>query len=232
MPAPDAGLWRILLLAMLLHGLYPFLLVAAYRHGDPSAAFPLARGIAPLTVAILALVGGDGPKRPERIAGALIIAGAIASLALERGRLGTSQAGKGLVLAVATGIVVGCYTIVDSIGLHMGTTPWTFIVWFFVLDGVFVTSAVGLVRWRAVPAFLRENWRSGLLAGILGVATYGLVLYALAIGSVVQVAALRETSVIFGAIFGTFFLREPFGRRRLVAAIAVASGAAFMHAGR
>jgi len=59
-----------------------------------------------------------------------------------------------------------------------------------------------------------------------------LVLYALAIGSVVQVAALRETSVIFGALIGTFFLREPFGPRRLAAAIAVAVGAAVMHAGR
>lgn len=89
------------------------------------------------------------------------------------------------------------------------------------LDGLFVSSIVALARRNSVAPFLRNNWRKGLLGGVLGVMTYGLALYALSMGSLVEIAALRETSVVFAALIGALLLREPFGGLRAIATMLV-----------
>jgi drug/metabolite transporter (DMT)-like permease len=229
-PAPGKDLWPILLVAMFLHGLYPFFLVSAYRHGDLNAALPLARGTSPIVVALISYVGLGAPYNHTQAAGVILISLAIASIALERNRLHSRSRGRrGLALAVATGVIIALYTVVDGIGLRAAASPWTYIVWLFALDGLFVTTAVTLVRRDSAPAFLRRSWKPCLLAAAFGILGYGLALYALAIGNVVKIAALRETSVIFAAVIGTLFLGEPMGRKRIMAAVAVACGAVFMH---
>lgn len=229
-PVPSVELWRILFLAMLVHGLYPFFLVAAYRHGDLSAMFPVARGIAPIGVAGLSFVfSGQGIGVWQAVSIGLISIG-VASFALERTVWTERNAKKGLAFAGATGIIIACYTTIDGIGLRLADSPLTFIVWFFVLDGVFVTFAVIVARRSIIVSFLRWHWKEGLAAGILGVLTYGLALYALALGAVVEIAALRETSVVFAALIGAIVLREPFGLRRIAASIVVAAGIIIMHA--
>lgn len=231
-PAPSAELWRILILAMLVHGLYPFFIVAAYRHGDLSAMFPIARGIAPLGVAGLSIVFfGRDLSIWQAVSIGLICIG-VASFALERTVWTERNARKGLALAGVTGIIIACYTTIDGIGLRLADSPLTFIVWFFLLDGAFVTLAVILARRRVVTPFLVKHWRKGLVAGILGVVTYGLALYALALGAVVEIAALRETSVVFAALIGAFALREPLGPRRIIASAIVALGIVVMHIGK
>lgn len=227
-PAPSPELWLILLLAMLVHGLYPFFIVASYRYGDLSATFPVARGVSPPGVAILAVHFANQNLNLWQIAGIGLISCGIASFALERTAFATPSGRRGLLLACITGFIIACYTTIDGIGLRMAGTPFTFIVWFFVLDGVFVTSAVTLARRRTVTAFLRNHWKKGLTAGVLGVVTYGLALYALGMGAMVEIAALRETSVVFAAMIGSFLLHEPFGARRFAASLVVATGVIVM----
>jgi drug/metabolite transporter (DMT)-like permease len=101
----------------------------------------------------------------------------------------------------------------------------------FVLDGAFVSLLVVLARRRAVLPFIAGHWRATLAAGILGVLTYGLALLALAMGPVADIAALRETSIVFAALLGTYVLGESFGRKRVTAALAAAAGIALMYLG-
>jgi drug/metabolite transporter (DMT)-like permease len=223
-PWPTEDLWRILILAMLVHGLYPFFLVAAYRYGDLSAVFPLARGTAPLGVAFLAAaLVGEVVSAAKLLCIALISAG-VAAFAFERATLSTPSRRRGVVLAVITGIIIAVYTVIDGIGLRVADTSMTYIVWLFVLDGFFVSASVAIVRRHGLVPFLRLNWRSALLGGILGVVTYGLALFALGLGAIAEIAALRETSIVFAALIGTLFLREAFGPRRMLAAVLVAVG--------
>lgn len=223
-PLPTAELWKILLLATLVHGIYPFFLVAAYRHGDLSAVFPLARGVAPLGVLGLSWIFVSELVTLLKILCIATIAVAVASFALERRVFATPTGRRGIALAVVTGLIVAVYTVIDGIGLRAGPTKMTYIVWLFVLDGAFVSACVLAVRWRSAPAFLQRNWRSALLGGVLGVLTYGLALYALGLGAIAEIAALRETSIVFAALIGALFLGEAFGRRRMLAALFVASG--------
>lgn len=218
---PDATLWPLLVAAMLVHGLYPFFLVGAYRHSDLSVAFPVARGISPLGVALLAWLLLGSAASPGKLAWIVVLSFGIAAFAFERFRAGEPRHRRGLVLAVCTGCIVATYTMLDAVGLRTAPDPNTFIVWLFVLDGLFVSSLVTLARRGAVVPFLRRHWRKGLLGGVLGVLTYGMALYALSLGSIVEIAALRETSVVFAALIGALLLREPFGKLRVAATVLV-----------
>jgi drug/metabolite transporter (DMT)-like permease len=184
----------------------------------------LARGIAPLGVLGLSWAYVGEPLTVARILCIAVIVLGVASFAFDRGVLRSPAGRRGVVLAIATGIIVAVYTVIDGIGLRVAVNPSTYIVWLFVLDGAFVSTCTLAVRWRSAPSFLRHNWRMALLGGVLGVLTYGLALFALALGSVAEIAALRETSIVFAALIGTIFLGEAFGRRRVLAAVLVAAG--------
>lgn len=216
-PPPDASLWTILIAAMLVHGLYPFFLAGAYRHSDLSVAFPVARGITPLGVALLAWLVLDSTLSSGKLLGICLLSAGIAAFALDRIRISNPAHRKGFALAVCTGGIIAVYTLLDGIGLKTAKDPNTYIVWLFVLDGLFVSSLVTLARRDTVLLFLRKNWRKGLLGGVLGVLTYGMALYALSLGSLVEIAALRETSVVFAALIGVFLLKERFGMLRVFA---------------
>ena len=220
-PPPDASLWMILIAAMLVHGLYPFFLAGAYRYSDISVAFPVARGITPLGVALLAWLTLGSTLSAGKLLGICLLSAGIAAFALERFRLNDPRHRKGFALAVCTGGIIATYTMLDGLGLRAAQDPNTYIVWLFVLDGLFVSSIVTLARRNTVLPFLRKNWRRGLLGGVLGVMTYGMALYALSLGSLVEIAALRETSVVFAALIGAFLLKEPFGKLRGVATVLV-----------
>lgn len=223
-PWPSAELWRILFIAVLVHGLYPFFLVAAYRHGDLSAVFPVARGTAPLGVIVLAGTITGMALSWAKIACIGLISIGVMTFAFERGAFATASRRRSLGLAVVTGIIIAVYTTIDAIGLRVAETKMTYIVWLFVLDGIFVSASVSLIRRDCLHPFLKKNWKQAFLGGGLGVITYGLALFALGLGAIEEIAALRETSIVIAALIGTFFLGEVFGLRRMFAAILVAIG--------
>jgi drug/metabolite transporter (DMT)-like permease len=105
-------------------------------------------------------------------------------------------------------------------------------VWLFVLDGAFVALLLLMTRRGAVAPFIAANWKAALAAGVLGTLSYGLALFALSLGPVAEIAALRETSIFFAALIGAFVLKEPLGRLRIAASVVTVIGIIVMHAGR
>lgn len=95
---------------------------------------------------------------------------------------------------------------------------------FLVLGG-----GIGLIfaLWRG-PTFIlaaRSQWKPGLAAGALGIVTYGLALWAYRLGDVPRLAALRETSILFGVAIAVVFLKETVSRLRALGAVTIAAGA-------
>ena len=164
--------------------------------------------------------------------GIALVSLSVASFAFARGLTPSKTHARSMALAFATGLIIAVYSVVDATGLRLAPTPIAYIVWLFVLDGAFVSLLVVLARRRAVLPFIAGHWRSTLVAGILGVLTYGLALLALAMGTVAEIAALRETSIVFAALLGTYVLGESFGKKRVTAALAVAGGIVLMYLGR
>jgi drug/metabolite transporter (DMT)-like permease len=92
------------------------------------------------------------------------------------------------------------------------------------LDWIGITAAMLWIRRGKVWADVAPQIRDGMVGGFLGTISYGAALWAFTLSNAANVTAIRETSVVFGAIFGAVFLKEAFGPRRIVAASILAFG--------
>lgn len=225
-PAPES--WIYLLLSACIHIGYFFFLIEAYRVGDLSHVYPLARGAAPLMVAGGAAIFAGELLSPMELAGLLLVSAAIASFAFERG-LASLRNPRPLLFGLGTAIFVSSYTITDGLGVRASGSPLGFIAWLFVVDGMpLLVYALVARRGRVLP-YMRAYWKPGLTGGLMCTAAYALVIWALNFSDMAFVSALRETSVVFAVLLGSLLLKEPFGGRRLAASLLVVAGIAIMH---
>lgn len=226
---PDADLWRLLGISVMIHALYPFFLIKAYRAGDLSAMYPIARGGVPILVTVYAACAMQIQPRPNALAGIALMSVAVASLAFAGNAVPLHKRLRASGWALATSVIIAAYTVVDATGLRQAENFLVYLFWLFALDGFTVAVLVLLVRRSTVIPHVKQHWKPTLAAGVMGVAAYGLAMLALAIGSIAEIAALRESSIIFAALFGCYFLREPLGKPRIVAAIVAVLGILIMH---
>jgi drug/metabolite transporter (DMT)-like permease len=217
---PRPACWPYLLGSVAIHVFYNLLLMQCYRLGEFGQVYPLARGISPLVVTVLAAVFVHEHLAFLQLAGVVVVSAGLAFLVFGGGRPGRAA----FLAAVGTGLTIAAYTTVDGVGVRLSASSLGYIGWLMVLESLCVPM-FALVRRRDVV--LKQPPRilaSGLFAGALSVLAYGLVLWAQTRGALAPIAALRETSVIFGAVIGTLFFREPFGRTRIAATVVVVAG--------
>ncbi len=113
---------------------------------------------------------------------------------------------------------------IEGAGVRLSGNTLAYIAWLFALDCLPLLAITLVLRRSTIGQTLRGQWRTGVLGGMLALGAYGLVIWALSLGAMAPIAALRETSVIIAALIGALFLGEPFGRRRVLAATGVAIG--------
>ena len=222
-PPPAPASWPYIAMSAVLNNAYFLFLIEAYRSGDLSHVYPIARGSAPLLVAAGAAWVAGEHLSPLELAGVIIISIGIISLVWRQGfRLGDEK--RAVLFALLTGLMIAAYTVVDGIGVRLSGNPAAFIGWLFILSPMPIV-AIALARRRGrFVSHLRENWRPAVLGGCLNLGSYGLSIWALSLGAMAHVSALRETSVIIAAVIGTRLLGEAFGPRRIIAAALVAAG--------
>jgi drug/metabolite transporter (DMT)-like permease len=136
---------------------------------------------------------------------------------------------KGIALALLNAVVIAGYTLIDGLGVRHSGAPAAYTLWIFLVTGV--PLAAWRVRARGRPAlaqYVRRNWHFGLIGGVGTVASYGLALWAMTIAPIAVVAALRETSILFGVIISGLLLKEHVGLVRFAAACTIVLGAAVL----
>ncbi|MFE5790984.1 EamA family transporter [Streptomyces sp. NPDC056503] len=216
-PLPAAGAWPYLLASAALHLAYYALLMKSFALGDFGQVYPIARGTAPLVVTLLAAVFvGEVPDGGQLLGVAVACAG-LTGLALW-GIRGKGAHGAALLAALATGLSIALYTVVDGVGVRASGSTLGYIAWLMVLEGLVIPVYALAVRRRALLPALRPHAARGLLGAALSVAAYALVLWAQTRAPLAPVAALRESSIIVGAAIGALFFRERFGGPRVAAA--------------
>jgi drug/metabolite transporter (DMT)-like permease len=97
------------------------------------------------------------------------------------------------------------------------------------VEGPWLLVLAIALRPRTVWTHLRRAWWRGMIGGVIANVGYGIAIYALVLGPMAHIAALRETSVLFGALMGTLLLGEPFGGRRVAAAFVIVVGLVLMN---
>ena len=224
-PRPES--WLYLGLSIVVHNGYFWLLILAYRVGDLSHVYPLARGSAPLLVAGLAYLAAGEVLGGGELAAVAVVSAGVISLALDggRGHGGTAP----LLYALAIAFLISAYTVIDGLGVRAAGDVPSYVAWLFLVDGLPFVAVATALRGRAAFAAWRTSWRAGLLSAVLAVSGYGLVVWAMSRAPIPHVSALRETSVVIAALIGALVLGEPFGARRVAAAVVVSAGIALLY---
>ncbi|MCF5365768.1 EamA family transporter [Pseudomonas sp. PA-4-8C] len=213
---PPLDIWPWIAASALFELLYRYLLIQAYRVGDLGLVYPLMRGLSPLVVLVLTLVFAGEVLSTQQILGILLIPFGMVCL-LWQGGGGDRLPWSMLPVVLLIGLCIGCYTFLDGQALRRWAHPLDYLVW-LTLVSAWPFPLLALVRKRAAfNLFWRTQWLLGLSVGLCVLLSYALVLWAMQLGSIAEAAALREVSVILVVLFGMRYLKEPFGRPRLIA---------------
>jgi phosphonate utilization associated putative membrane protein len=219
---PRAESWPFIVGSVTIHIAYYIALTGAYRHGDLGLTYPLMRGVAPLLVALSATLTVGEHLSPMAWAGVLGISAGVLVLGLSRAALDSPRA---VGFALANSVVIAIYTVIDALGARASGNPVQYVVTLFALDGwpfallVFMRRGPGLV-WP----YARMRWPLALGGAMASLGSYGIALWAMTKAPVATVAALRETSVLFAALLGTWFLKESFTGRRITGTLVIVAG--------
>ena len=224
-PLPASAAWPYIVASGLVHIVYNVTLVRSYRRNDLAQAYPIARGSSPLLVTLGAALFAHEAIGPLHVLGIAMISGGIIAIAFE----GRHVSRSGALAALTTGVTIALYTVIDGIGVRLSGgealayTAWMFL-FYWLMPVLFVARRGFAALWspaRVAPMAIGVS----LVGGLVSIAAYGIVIWALQSGAMGAVSALRETSVVFAVLIGRMFLRETVSGKRWLACVIVAGGA-------
>lgn len=221
LPAADSLPW--LLASSLVHILYFVMLAGAYRWGDMSFTYPIMRGGGPLVVAMAGTSLFGEVLSFTQTAGVALVCSGVVGFAVVRTN-DPRAFRRALAYALGNAVVIGTYTLLDAQGARASGSPVAYAMWFFVANGVVLGVYGAVQRGAEVPRYLRGNVRRMAVGALCTTGSYAIALWAMTLAPVALVASLRETSVIFVALIGAFFLHERFTVQRALATLCVLGG--------
>ncbi len=229
-PEPAAAAWPWIVASALIHCAYKILLIRAYALGDLSQIYPLARGSAPMIVALVSAPLLGEPLTALDMAAVIAIGLGIVLMSMRGGADLGRMSPTALGWALATACSTASYTIVDGIGARAAGTPSGYILWMFVGDAICMMLYALTVRRAAhlVVASSSRAWAVGLAAGAMSVGSYWIAVWAFTKAPIALVAALRETSVLFAMLIAALFLGERATHWRWTAAAVILTGVVLM----
>jgi phosphonate utilization associated putative membrane protein len=183
--------------------------------------YPLMRGVAPMLVAVSAVMTVGESLAPMAWAGVLGICVGVLVLGLSRHALDNRRA---TLFALANAVVIAVYTVIDALGARASGNAVQYVVALFVLDGWPFALLVLARRGRAAWPYARARWPVAAGGALASLGSYGIALWAMTRAPVATVAALRETSVLFAALLGTWLLKEQFTPRRALGTCVIVAG--------
>jgi drug/metabolite transporter (DMT)-like permease len=230
-PWPEPHMWPIFAGAFVIHAIYKVLQAMTYTRGAYTVVYPVVRGTGPLVTVLLAgLVFGEVYAAAQWLGVAVLVAG-ILGLAVYNLRtitLNRDRMVPALIFAVLTGGMVAAYTTYDAWGIRATADPFTFLAWFFMIDGVFI-PVVTWRRWSSLAgAEVVPLIKRGVLGAFVAYFSFGAIMLATRLDKVGEAAVLRETSTVFAALIGWLVLGEKVGPVRTALMALIAGGAVLM----
>ncbi len=222
-PFPKAEAWPWIAASAALHAIYRFMLVGAYRSGDMAQVYPIMRGAAPMmTAAGTALLISEVISTTGFVAISALCAG-VFLMSLKGSRVGSFNR-RAVAFALASAVSTCGYSLADGIGARANGSGPGYALWMFVMNALLFQLIVIAIRGPAVYESLRSNSVLAVGGGLMSMAAYFIAIWGMTQAPIALVAALRETSVLFGALIATFILKEPLTPWRVAASLLVVAG--------
>ncbi len=223
-PVPAVESWPYLGASVFIHVVYFSFVALSYRNADLSFVYPIMRGSAPaVSAVVVAVLVHESPSLGGWV-GVLLVSLGILILSGDSWRSGTLRFSP-TALALSNAGVIVVYTIVDGVGARLSQHPVSYTGWMFFLTAIPLVVVSFTKQGGKAVKHLRLNWGKGLIGGACTLGSYALALWAMTQAPIALVAALRETSVIFGVLIAAFFLKEHVSPLRYLSILAVTAGA-------
>jgi len=234
-PWPEPHMWPIFAVVFVIHVAYKLLQAWAYTKGAYTVVYPVVRGTGPLFTVIGAYILFSETFSAVQWLGVGVLLSGIFGLAAYNLRYLETERDTlhmALGLAVLTGLFVALYTTYDAYGIRATADPFTFLAWFFMIDGL-AMPPIAYLRWRRMPDRPAPGplMVRGLVGGIVAPLSFGSIMLATRLDKVGEAAVLRETSTVFAAIIGWLVLKETVGPRRIALMTLIALGAVIVEMG-
>lgn len=228
-PAFEA--WPFLAASAVVNVGYMLFLAQAYRAGDLSHVYPLARGVAPLIVAGVSIAFlGERLTSASQVA-VLLIGLGITSLSLTRGADGLRDR-RMVAFALGTGCFIAAYTLLDGLGARAAGSAHGYMVWLSLAASLLIVATVHWMQRNARTVVTRRTRSVGIGAGLASYLGAWMVIWAMTVAPIPLVSALRETSIVFAVIIGLVFFNERLNLARLMSVVATLLGAVILKVSR
>jgi drug/metabolite transporter (DMT)-like permease len=218
-PVPSA--FRFIIATGVIHALYFFLLSQAYKHGNISTVYPVARGFGVVGTALLAVALLREQISAVGIIGIASVCAGI--LLIGTGRGGQAGHTKGLRFALLVGATMVGYSIVDKMAVAT-IDPVVYIFCLFLLSTVLLTPHIVVAKRQELFDAWKNHRKESLLIGLGATSGYLLILYAFRLAQASYVVAGREFSVVIGSLMGIVYLHEPLFMSKILGMILVILG--------
>lgn len=222
-PWPGAEALPWIIAGALLHAGYNIFLLQAYSHADLSAAYPLARGTAPVIVMLISISFLGERFTPGQLAAVGLICAGILVMAAKGSALGR-MGGTALFYALGTACFTAGYTLVDGMGARIAPSAASYLMATMALATVIFALWALAHRGRGAFRGFGGQWRGGAAAGAMSIAAYWIVVWAFTQAPIALVAALRESSILFAVLISALVLGERVNRWRWLSALGIAGG--------
>ena len=223
-PLPLKECWPYLGASVVIHIFYFGILLMAYRKGDMSLVYPLMRGLPPMMTALAAsILFMESLSFTGWMGIALVSLGALV-LTADFSLSGKFQLAP-VALAVLVALMIVLYTLVDAKGVRLSGHAFSYTGWMLFLLALLLMAVMPFIEGRRVFPRILKNWKKSLIGGSLTFASYGIALWVMTQAPIALVAALRETSILFGTVFSSLILKERVTPVRVLSVILIVAGA-------
>lgn len=223
---PVREMWKFAVFSIVVEAVYFITLSYAYHDNEFSLIYPIARGAAPAFLALWAFLF----LHEQLTAGGVIGLGFIITglLIIGVSTLTTSRVThlhfRGIAIAVFIAVLISIYSVIDGAAVkHGSATPY--VMTMFTLVPLPITPfMIRQYGWGHLWQEFKARGFQLSLMGLLGVSAYLMAVLAYSIAPLSYSGAVREVSVVFGALAGWWFLREKMGGMRVLGAVVIFAG--------
>ena len=223
LPLPTLESVPYIILSAIIHQGYQYNLISAYKIGDLTKVYPIARGTGPIVATLISIIFlGLLITKFQTLSIVLICFGIIILGIFSESSIKNNKAA---VFSLATGFFIGLYSLVDGYGARTSLSPLSFLGWSFILNAIifpFVLKYMGYTN--VFSKVMKEAKIIFWVGGTISYVVYGIVVWCFTKAPIPIVGALRETSIIFALLIGTFFLKEKFTLIKIAAVLTIFFG--------
>ena len=209
LPLPTLESVPYIILSAIIHQGYQYYLISAYNIGDLTKVYPIARGTGPIVATLISITFLGLLISKFQILSIFLIGFGIIILGLfSKSSLNNNKA---VVYSLATGFFIGSYSLVDGYGARISLSSLSFLGWSFILNAIIFHFVLKSMNYSNVfSRVIKEAKLIFWVGGTISYVVYGIVVWCFTKAPIPLVGALRETSIIFALLIGTFFLKEKF----------------------